>query len=123
MLADVEAARATGDLGGVRVVMLPAEIDPGTAAGQVQAALARALTAGVTVLVADMTATTYCTREGVQALLRARRAAQAAGAQFRLAAVAPAVRRILEITGTSTLLSVYPGLDAARDGKESPAPG
>jgi hypothetical protein len=61
------------------------------------------------------------TLERVQAL-RARRAAQAAGAQFRLAAVAPAVQAILDRTGTSRLLSVYPGLDAARDGQEPPAP-
>ena len=53
----------------------------------------------------------------MQALPRARRAAQAAGAQFRLAAVAPAVQAILDRTGTSTLLSVYPDLDAARDGQ------
>jgi anti-anti-sigma regulatory factor len=83
MLRDVEAAEAASDLDGIRVVELPAGIDHDSA-GQVHAALARALTAGVTVLVADMTATGYCTLEGVQALLRARRAAQAAGAQFRL---------------------------------------
>jgi hypothetical protein len=69
----VETAEATGDLDGIRVVELPAEIDLDSAA-QVQAALAGALAAGVTVLVADMTATVYCTMEGVQALLRARRA-------------------------------------------------
>jgi anti-anti-sigma factor len=113
---------AACDRDGITVVTLPAAIDLDSA-GDVQAALARALTDGVTVLVADMTATGYCTLEGVQALLRARRAALAAGAQFRLAAVAPAVQRILEITGTITLLGVDPGLDAARDGRESPAPG
>jgi len=107
---------------GVRVVELPAEIDHDSAS-DVQAALTSALTAGVTVLVADMTATGYCSLEGVQVLVRGRRAAQAAGAQFRLAAVAPAVRRILEFTGTSALLGVYSGLDAARDGQESSAPG
>jgi anti-anti-sigma regulatory factor len=42
-----------------------------------------------------MTATGYCTLEGMAALLRARRAAEAAGAQFRLAAVRPAVQRVL----------------------------
>ena len=86
-------------------------------AGQVRAALAGALAAGVTVLVADMTATAYCSLEGVHALLRARRAAEAAGAQLRLAAVRPAVRRALELTGTSGLLPVYRTLEAARDGR------
>jgi anti-anti-sigma factor len=119
---DVEAAEAAGGLDGTRVVELPAEIDHDSA-DQVHAALTGALTSGVTVLVADMTATTYCTLEGVRALLRAHRAAQAAGAHLRLAAVTPAVRRILEITGTSKMLSMDPGPDAARDGQAAPAPG
>jgi anti-sigma B factor antagonist len=122
MLAGVEAAEAAGSLDGTRVVELPAEIDHDSA-DQAQAALTGALAAGVTVLVADMTATTYCTLEGVRALLRAHRAAQAAGAHLRLAGVAPAVQRILEITGTSKVLSIDPGLDAARDGQARPGTG
>ncbi len=112
---------AAGGLDGIRVVTLPAAIDQDSA-GQVQAALVSALTAGVTALVADMTATGYCNLEGVQALVRARRAAQAAGAQFRLAAVQPAVQAILDRTGTSTLLGADPATYASRDGQESAAP-
>lgn len=114
MLPGVETHAAAGEPDGIRVVRLPAEIDLGTA-GQVRAALTSALTPGVTVLVADMTATGYCTLEGVQALMQARRAAEAAGAQLRLAAMRPAVRRVLDRTGTSGLLRQYPGLEAARD--------
>ena len=114
LLVDDLAAAAGSD--GVRVIALPAGIDL-NGAEQVQAALTRGLAAGVTVLIADMTTTAYCTLEGVQALLRARRAAAAAGAQFRLAAVRPAVQRVLEMTGTSVLLRMYPTLEAARDGQ------
>ena len=119
---DVEAAAGAPGPDSTVVVELPAEIDHDSA-DRVQAALTRALTAGVTVLVADMTATAYCSLEGVRALLRARRAAQASGARLRLAAVTPAVQRILEITGTSKLLSTGPDPDPARDGRAAPAPG
>jgi anti-sigma B factor antagonist len=112
----VEERPAAGRPDGIRVVTLPVEIDPDTAE-HVHAALTRALAGGVTVLVADMAGTDYCTLEGVQALLRARRAAEAAGAQLRLAAVRPAVQRVLGLTGTSGLLRLYPTLDAARDGR------
>jgi hypothetical protein len=53
----------------------------------------------------------------VAALLRARRATEAAGAQLQLAAVRPAVQRVLDLTGTSGLLRPYPSLAAARDGQ------
>lgn len=112
----MDGRSAAGELDGIRVVTLPAEIDLDSAE-DVRTAVARALAAGVTVLVADMTATVYCTLEGVQALLRARRAAEAAGAQLRLAAVRPAVQRVLDLRGTSGLLRLYPSLDAARDGR------
>lgn len=114
----MDVRKAPGDLDGVRVVALPAEIDLDSA-GRVHAALTSALAGDITVLVADMTATAYCSLEGVQALLRARRAAEAAGAQFRLAAVQPAVRRVLDLTGTSGLLRLYPAPEAAaRDGQQ-----
>ncbi len=116
------ASPAAGEPGGIRVVTLPAWIDPDNA-GQVRAELAGGLAPGVTVLVADMTATTWCSLEGVQVLVRARRAAEAAGAQLRLAAVRPEVRRVLDRTGTGSLLRLYPTLAAAQGGEEHHAPG
>jgi len=98
---------------------MPAEIDLASAA-QVRAALVQALE-DAAVVVADMTTTTRCTLEGVQALLRARAAVAAAGAQLRLAAVSPAIRRVLERTGTFQHLQLYPSLDAARAAPVSPA--
>jgi anti-sigma B factor antagonist len=103
-----------GELNHSRVVRLPAGIDLDNAA-QVRATLAQALTGGVTVLVADMTATTWCTLEGLQVLLHSRAAADAVAVQLRLAGVQPAVRRLLERTGTIGLLSLYPSLPAALD--------
>jgi anti-sigma B factor antagonist len=112
----VDGIAAPGELPGIAVVPLPAVIDLDSAA-QVRAALTGALATGITVLIADMTATTCCTLEGVAALWHARRAAEAAGAQLRLAAVCLAVRRKLEIIAIDQLLGIYPSLDAARDGQ------
>jgi anti-anti-sigma regulatory factor len=78
MLRLVDEHAPAGEPGSTRVVRLPAAVDLDSA-GQVRAALAGALAAGVTVLIADMTATAYCSLEGVHALLRARRAAEASG--------------------------------------------
>lgn len=61
-----------------------------------------------------MTATSWCTLEGLQVLLHARAAAARAGAQLRLAGASPAIRRVLERTGTGQLLRLYPSLEEAR---------
>ena len=97
------------------VVTLPGEIDI-TSDGQVQDALTRALDDGTVVLIADASMTTYCACAGVHALLLAHHRAAAAGAQLRVAA-SPAVRRILELTGTDHVLDTYPTLAAALAGK------
>jgi anti-anti-sigma factor len=102
------------ELDSIRVVALPAGIDLNSA-GHVRAALTSALAAGASVLVADMTATTHCTLEGVHALLSVCRAAETVGARLRLASVQPAVERVLDLTGSRTVLSLYPSLDAARN--------
>lgn len=101
------------------VVPLPAEIDV-TNSGQVHDTLARALRGGTAVLVADATATAFCDCAGVNALTYAHHQAATARAQLRLAA-SPAVRRILELTGTEHLLNAYPTVDAALNSKHHPA--
>jgi anti-sigma B factor antagonist len=93
------------------VVTLPAEIDVANG-GQVYDALASALCGGTSVLIADATATTFCGGAGVSALIRARHQAAVAGVQLRLAA-SPAVRRILELTGTSQLLGTHCSVHSA----------
>jgi anti-anti-sigma factor len=101
------------------VVTLPAEIDVANG-GQVHDALAQALCGGAAVLVADATGTTFCDCAGVGALVRAHHQAAAAGAQLRVTA-SPAVRRILELTGTNHLLHTYPTVNAALDSEQHPA--
>lgn len=94
------------------VATLPDEIDL-LSSGQVRQALDHALAEGATVLVADMTETTFCASEGVRVLLDAHAAAGRAGAQLRIAGPGRRVRRILQLTGVGRVLDVYPSLEAA----------
>lgn len=100
------------------VVTLPTEIDLANS-GQVRDALTRALCNGATTLIADATRTTFLSCAGLGALTSAHHQAAAAGAQLRMAA-SPAVRRILELTGTEHLFQTYPTVAAALDSEQPP---
>jgi len=95
------------------VVVLPAEIDV-TNSELALGLLAAALVPGVSVVIADLTATSFCDTSGVRALVQAHEEAVARGAQLRLAVPrGGSVRRVLELTGLGRRLNVYPGLDEA----------
>ncbi|MFJ9609029.1 STAS domain-containing protein [Kitasatospora sp. NPDC101176] len=95
---------------GTCVLALTGEADMDTAP-----VLARALTAALAgtprpdVLVVDCARLTFCASAGLNELLRARRAAEAAGVAFRLAAPGPQVVRLLDITGTDAVFEIDPG--------------
>jgi len=91
------------------VVTLPAEIDMDNA-DRVGADLQAAFAPGVTVVVADMTATTFCDSRGVRALVLAHKRAAASGAELRLAAPSASVLRVLGVLGLDGLLAIYPSL-------------
>jgi anti-anti-sigma factor len=105
-----------GELAGSRVVTLPGLLDESSAA-QVLAALTEGLAGGTAAVIADLAATTYCSLEGLAALLQARAVAAAAGAQLRLAGAGPAVAKVLERTGAAGLLGLYPNVQAALAGR------
>jgi anti-anti-sigma factor len=94
------------------IVGLPDEIDI-INSDATRAALDQALAQRPGVLVADMTATTFCASEGLRILLHAHFQAVEAGSQFRVAAPGPIVRRVMELTATDQVLDLYPSLDAA----------
>ncbi|HEX3491504.1 MAG TPA: STAS domain-containing protein [Streptosporangiaceae bacterium] len=94
------------------VVTLPAEIDIGNA-DQVSDTLLAVLNRGVSMLVADMTGTTFCACAGVTALIRAHRRATANRALLRVAATAPIVLRVLELTGVDYVIPVFGTVPAA----------
>ncbi|MER7519266.1 STAS domain-containing protein [Streptomyces sp. NPDC126499] len=58
-------------------------------------------------LVVDLAQVGFCDSSGLNLLLRTRAAAVAAGTELRLAGVAPAVMRVLELTGADTVFSLY----------------
>jgi anti-sigma B factor antagonist len=95
------------------VVVLPVEIDV-TNSQQVHDQLVAALAPGVDVVIADLTATSFCDSSGVHALVFAHEAAVARGIRLRLA-VAPegSVRRVLQLIGVGRILAVYTSLAEA----------
>ena len=113
-------------VGRVAVIKLPAEVDVSNA-NQVGQDLAAAVAQGASLVIADMSATTFCDSAGVTALVRAVRTAHTSGAGLRVATSAPAVIRVLAITGVDRLIGIYPSAAAAmadpgnETARESPA--
>jgi anti-sigma B factor antagonist len=88
------------------VVSLPAEIDMANAewvSGQLRVAVA----AGPKVVIADMTATTFCDSMGVRVLVLAHRHAAARGTELRLLMPCPRVSRVMEVLGVDAVLPIY----------------
>ena len=104
------------------IIVLPAEIDI-TNASDVLELITAACAPGVTVVIADLTGTSFCDSAGLQQLIQASRKVAAAGAELRLA-ISPGgtVSRILELTGISQRLPVYFSAELAADG-DGPPPG
>jgi anti-sigma B factor antagonist len=67
-------------------------------------------------LVANMTATTFCDSSGMNVIVTAYRQAVAAGADMRLVIGHPAARRVFELNGIDTVIGIYPDLPAALSG-------
>jgi len=110
---------------------LPAEVDLANAE-QVREDLLSVVAQDASLVIADMTATTFCDSAGVSALVRVARRAAASGSGLRLAASAPAVTRVLGLTGVDKLIKIYPsiaaaladpGADVAEDETATSAPG
>lgn len=95
------------------VVRLPAEIDV-TNSGQVYDQLVAAAAPGVGLVIADMTATSFCDSSGMHAIMHAHESVVARGIRLRLA-VPPggSVRRVLQLTGVGALMPVYATLQEA----------
>ena len=98
------------------VVTLPAEFDMSNADGiynEITAAFARSSP----VVVADMTATTFCDTMAIRTLVLAHRQAPATGTELRLVVISPGVLRIMEVLGVDTMLPVYDSLEEALAGQ------
>lgn len=82
----------------------------------IQEALLAAVGRQPALVVADMTATTFCASSGMHAITAAHRQAVAAGTELRPVISHPAARRVFELSGVDTIISIYPDLPAALSG-------
>jgi anti-sigma B factor antagonist len=105
----------------VAVVTMPDEIDIANAE-DVRDTLLAVLNRGITTLIVDLTGTTFCACAGAAAFARAHQRARASGAQVRLVARAPIVRRLLALTSVDHLMPVFDSLSAAREARVRPGP-
>jgi anti-sigma B factor antagonist len=100
-------------VGGVPVVIAPAEIDT-TTAGQLRAILLEWHTRGHATMVVDMTATQFCDSAGLRELVRAHQRAMAEGGELRLVLPADgAVPRVFTVTGLDRLIPHFAALEQA----------
>lgn len=99
----------------VVVVRLPAEIDSSNAE-HVRQRLCAAFVPGVQVVVADLTATTFCDVAGVRSLARARNHAATMNAQVRLAVRPGSVRRLLAMVSPGGQFLIYASTGEAAAG-------
>ncbi|MFI8455374.1 STAS domain-containing protein [Kitasatospora sp. NPDC085464] len=100
------------EVNGWTVVPLSGDLDD-FAAREVRGLLEVLLDGGSARVVVDLGAVGFVDSTGLNALLgAARRAREGRGAQ-RLAAAAPRVRDVIELTGVESLLPLYPDVAAA----------
>jgi anti-sigma B factor antagonist len=102
-------------IGQVAVVTLPPEIDV-TNADMVREELLSVLNQGATLLIADLSKTSFCDSAGVSALVRVFRRAATSESAMRMVASTPAVQRVLSITGVDRLLETFPSVAASLAG-------
>jgi len=94
------------------VLALPAEIDL-TCAGRLCGEFGAALLSGATVVVADMTATTFCDSSGARILVLAWEQAAVNNIELRVVVPSAAIRRGFTLMGLEGFLPFYPSLSAA----------
>lgn len=102
-------------IGHVAVATLPTEIDV-TNADLVREGLLSILNHGASLLIADLSKTTFCDSAGVSALVRTFRRATATGSVMRLVVGTSAVERVLSITGVDRLMDIFPTVAASLAG-------
>ena len=98
--------------GPVAVVSIDGSVD-GMTAGDLVAAFRQQVTAGTVHLVADLAGVDYTSSAGLRALLETMKEARQRGGDLRLASVRREVLRVLELSGFTSILQVFPDVDSA----------
>jgi anti-sigma B factor antagonist len=96
----------------VTVVSISGTVDSGTA-GSLSASLRAHAESGGSHLVADLARVDYMSSAGLRALLETVKEARQRGGDLRLASVQPNVLRVLDLSGFTKILKVFPDVDAA----------
>jgi anti-anti-sigma regulatory factor len=102
-------------------VTLPARLDA-AAADQAAGQITAALTPGVSVVIADLTAAASCDGSAIRNLLKAHRRATARGGQALCDPPGRPLHQITGFTGIHPLLAVYPTLQHALTGRSPTLP-
>ena len=102
------------------VLALPAEIDT-TSARRLCGEVGAALISGASVVVADMTATTFCDSSGARILVLAWEQAAMNDIELRIVVPSAAVRRGFALMGIDGFLPFYPSLSAALEAEPAQA--
>ena len=84
-------------------------------ADDLSTALQAAISEGHVRLVGDMSGVGYTSSAGLRALLGAMKEARRNGGDLRLAAVGDKVLQVLKLSGFTSILRLYPGVDDALD--------
>lgn len=97
---------------GSTVVEVAGSVD-GMSADELLDRLGEQVEAGRINLVADLSEVDYTSSAGLRALLATVKEARRKGGDFRIAAVRPDVMRVLEMSGFTSILQVFGGVDEA----------
>jgi anti-sigma B factor antagonist len=97
---------------GLAVITAPAEIDI-TNAAELRSALLAVTADEPTAIVVDMSGTDYCDSTGLNVLVRAQNKMAGSGLRLQLVVTAPAVQRMLAVTGVGSLFRIDESLSQA----------
>ena len=107
-----QGAFRVSSLDGPPIVSTPDEIDV-TNSDELRAALLAASADDAPVVVADLSATSFCDSTALGVLVRTAKQLTSNGAELRLVAQAAPVLRIFALTGVDTVLPIYATLPEA----------
>jgi len=94
------------------VAVLTGSLD-GTTAEAVSKRLGELVSAGAQRLVLDFAAVGYVSSAGLRVLLGSVKETRRQGGDLRLAAVRPEVRKVLDLSGFTSILKLFPAVDDA----------
>lgn len=94
------------------VVEITGNVDTITA-DELLATLREAIQSGEARLVGDMSGVSYTSSAGLRALLAAMKEARRQGGDLRLAGVGDKVQKVLQLSGFTSILRLYPDVEAA----------